>query len=230
MLNQIIVISDGQSNVGPEPSGIAELALNKNVKVNTIGIIDSGRNKDSILELENIAEKGGGLCELTSLDNLSETLSRVTINSVYSSIEEVVSNELKELMDLDLYEISPNDRNKIINMIDKIGNEVTLKCLILLDTSGSMKNKIAVARKSVLELLIFLKERKGENHIGFMTFPGKTGHYQLLCDFTTDIDELKEEIENIDIGGTTPTGHALEGAIKVFFKEEEEYSINQYII
>lgn len=230
MLNQIIIISDGQSNVGPEPSSIAELALNKDIRVNTIGIIDSDRNKGSILELENIAEKGGGLCELTSLDNLSETLSRVTINSVYSSIEEVVSNELKELMDLDLNEISPNDRNKIVNMIEKIGNEVTLKCLILLDTSGSMKNKIAIARKSVLELLIFLGERKGENHIGFMTFPGKTGHYQLLCDFTTDIDELKGEIENIDIGGITPTGYALQGAIKAFTKEGEEYSISQYII
>ena len=229
MLDQIIVISDGQSNVGPDPSDMAELALTNNIRVNTIGIIDNNRNKDSILELESMAERGGGVCELTSLDNLSETLSRVTINSVYSSIEEVVSNELKELMDVDLNEINPNDRNKIINMIDKIGNEINLKCLILLDTSGSMKNKINIARKSVLELLMFLKERKGENHVGFMTFPGKDGYYQLLCDFTMDIDELKEKIENIDTGGTTPTGYALEGAIKAFI-EEEEYSINQYIV
>src|SRR5690554_1528697 len=127
MLDQIIVISDGQSNVGPDPSDMAELALTNNIRVNTIGIIDNNKNKDSILELESMAERGGGVCELTSLDNLSETLSRVTINSVYSSIEEVVSNELKELMDVDLNEINPNDRNKIINMIDKIGNEINLK-------------------------------------------------------------------------------------------------------
>lgn len=211
VLNQLIIISDGQSNVGPEPSSIAELAFNKNIRVNTIGIIDSSRSTDSIFELENIAKRGGGICELTKLDNLSETLSRVTINSIYDSIEKVVSSELKELIDADLYELSPNDRNKIITMIDKIGNEVELKCLILLDTSGSMKKKIDIARKSVLELLMFLNERKGENFIGFMTFPGQNGHYQLLCDFTKDTEELKEKINHIDIGGTTPTGYAIEG-------------------
>lgn len=229
MLNQLIIISDGQSNVGPEPSSIAELAFNKNIRVNTIGIIDSSRSTDSIFELENIAKRGGGICELTKLDNLSETLSRVTINSIYDSIEKVVSSELKELIDADLYELSPNDRNKIITMIDKIGNEVELKCLILLDTSGSMKKKIDIARKSVLELLMFLNERKGENFIGFMTFPGQNGHYQLLCDFTKDTEELKEKINHIDIGGTTPTGYAIEGGIKAF-TQNEEYFINQYII
>ena len=65
MLNQIIVISDGQSNVGPDPSDMAELALSNNIRVNTIGIIDNNRNKDSILELESMAERGGGVCELT---------------------------------------------------------------------------------------------------------------------------------------------------------------------
>nr|WP_272879027.1 VWA domain-containing protein [Clostridium sp. Cult2] len=115
-------------------------------------------------------------------------------------------------------------------MIDKIGNEIYLKCLILLDTSGSMKNKIAIARKSIYQLLRFLKERKGENHIGFMIFPGENGHYQLLCDFTLDIDELKGKIQSIDTGGTTPTGYAIEGAIRTFAKDDEEHFINQYIV
>lgn len=228
MLNQIIVISDGQSNVGPEPADIARLALNTDIKVNTIGIIDNEKNKNSISELESIAENGGGVCELTNIGNLSETLSRVTINSVYSSIEEVVSSELKELMDVELHKMSPDDRNKIIKMVDKIGNEITLKCLILLDTSGSMKNKIDIARKSVFELLMFLKERKGENHIGVMIFPYETEYYKLLCDFTMDIDELKGKIQKIVTGGITPTGYALEGAIGVF--TQEEHPSNQYVV
>ncbi|NLW39459.1 MAG: VWA domain-containing protein [Tissierellia bacterium] len=229
MLNQIIVISDGRSNVGPKPSSIAELAYNKGIRVNTIGIIDSNKDRDAIEELEDIAEKGGGLCELTTLDKLSAALSRVTISSVYNSIEEVVREELKTISDRDIYDMNPVERNKIIDMIDKISNEVPLKCLILLDASGSMKNKIDVARKSVLELLLFLQERKGENQIGLIAYPGKDGYYQMLSDFTSNIDELKGDIEKISTGGTTPTGYAMEGAIKMLTRDED-YPVNEYIV
>ena len=161
LIKQIIVISDGQSNVGPEPSKVAEMALNRGIRVNTIGIIDNSHNKSAILELENIAEKGGGICELTELDSLSETLSRVTVKSVYETIEEVVNSELKAIMDVDIKEISPDKRKRIINIIDKIGDEVSLQCLILLIQVGVWK-KIDVARKSIFELLMFLKERRGK--------------------------------------------------------------------
>jgi len=229
LIKQIIVISDGQSNVGPEPSKVAEMALNRGIRVNTIGIIDNSHNKSAILELENIAEKGGGICELTELDSLSETLSRVTVKSVYETIEEVVNSELKAIMDVDIKEISPDKRKRIINIIDKIGDEVSLQCLILLDTSGSMEKKIDVARKSIFELLMFLKERRGENRIGVMTFPGRWGNYELLCDFTQDIDELRSKIQTIGVGGMTPTGPAIEGAIRAFYGEQEEYSIEHIV-
>lgn len=230
MLKQIIIISDGKSNVGPDPAGVSELALNHDIRVNTIGIIDNYENKSSILELESIAEKGGGICELTDLSNLSETLSRVTIKSVYETIEEVVSNELKGVMKEDLNEMNPNTRNKIIDMIDKIGDEITLKCLILLDTSASMEKKIDIGRKSIFELLMFLEERNGENQIGVMAFPGAEEDYELLCDFTDDIEELRSQIDNIKVRGVTPTGLAIEGAIKVFEEYDEEYPINEYIV
>lgn len=229
LLKQIILISDGQSNRGPEPAGIAELALNNHIRVNTIGIVDNKQDEGSILELENIAEKGGGVCELTDLENLSETLSRVTVKSVYETIEEVVSHELKEIIDVDMEEVHPRERSKITRIIDKIGDEIPLKCLILLDASGSMKKKIDIARKSIFELLMFLEERSGENQIGVMVFPGQVHYYELLCNFTKDIDELRDKIKSIEIGGTTPTGSAIEGAIKTFSKEENRYSIEHIV-
>ena len=229
MLKQIILISDGQSNIGPDPAGIAELALNKDIRVNTIGIIDSRQNKSPVMELESIAKKGGGICELTDLDSLSETLSKITIKSVYETIEEVVNNELKDIINMDIKEMNIAERNKIIDMIDKIGNEISLKSLILLDVSGSMNKKIDIARKSILELLMFLEERSGENQIGVMVFPGKSGYYELLCGFTTNIDELRDKIKVIETGGTTPTGPAIEGGIKAF-TEEGEYSIYEHIV
>lgn len=216
MLRQIILISDGQSNKGPDPGEVSELALKEDIRVNTIGIIDNNKNQMPIMELEDIAERGGGVCELTHLNHLSETLSRVTINSIYTTIEEMVSHELKEIMDMDIKDIHPGEREKFVKLIDMIGNEADLKCLILLDASGSMKNKIDIAKKSVLELLLFLEERKGKNEIGVMVFPGKEGYYDLLCEFTEDIDELKNSLQNIDIGGITPTGYAIEGAIDIF--------------
>ncbi len=138
MLKQIIIISDGQSNIGPNPGNMAALALDNSIIVNTIGIIDN-EEESSIFELENIAESGGGICELTNINNLSETLSRVTVKSVYSTVEEMVSQELKEILDLSIEDINPKERHKFVRLIDKIGNEIDLRCLILLDISGSMK-------------------------------------------------------------------------------------------
>ena len=230
MLKQIILISDGQSNIGSDPVDMAEIALSRDIRVNTIGIIDNRYNKNSIFELENIAEKGGGICEITNLENLSETLSRVTVKSVYETIEEVVNNELKEILDEDIKTMQPSKRYKFVNMIDKIGDEILLKCLILLDVSGSMKKKIDIAKKSIFELLMFLEERSGENQIGVISFPGKDRYYELLCDFTTDIDELRKKIEIIETGGATPTGPAIEGAIRALTREENEYSIYDHII
>lgn len=220
MLKQIILISDGQSNRGAHPGKMAELALEEGIRVNTIGIIDDDKNQMAIMELEDIAEKGGGVCELTHLNYLSETLSRVTINSIYTTIEQMVSQELKEIMDLDVKEVSPTDRYKFVKLIDRIGDEVDLKCLILLDASGSMKHKIHIAKKSILELLLFLEERKGKNEIAVSVFPGKEGYYELLCEFTQDLDKLKNSLEVIQTGGITPTGPAIEGAINIFVDRE----------
>jgi Ca-activated chloride channel family protein len=229
MLKQIIIISDGQSNMGPNPVDVAALAFDNSIMVNTIGIIDNEKNTLAIFELESIAEHGGGICELSNINNLSEALSRITVKSIYNTVEEMVSQELKEILDLNIEEINPKERHKFVRLIDKIGDEIDLRCLILLDISGSMRNKIEIAKKSIFELLLFLEERIGENHIGVMVFPYKNSNCKLLCDFTQDIDVLKKEIEIVETGGNTPTGFAIEEAIKIFVKDEE-YSIYNDII
>lgn len=230
MLKQIIIISDGNSNVGPNPAEVAGVALEHDIRVNTIGIIDNYENRESVLELESIAQRGGGICELTDLTSLSETLSRVTMQSVYGTIEEVVSKELNNIMKENLNEMNPDMRNIIIDMIDNIGDEVPLKCLILLDTSGSMKKKIEIGKKSILELLMFLEERSGENQIGVIAFPGRKRDYEFLCGFTDDYTKLRDYIRNIEIGGITPTGYAIEGAIKIFEGNDEEYLMSNSMI
>ncbi|NLY77903.1 MAG: VWA domain-containing protein [Tissierellia bacterium] len=229
MIRQIILVSDGKSNRGPDPSEMAELALDRSIRVSTIGIIDN-YDQSAVLELESIAERGGGVCELTSIENLSETLSRVTVRSIYQTIEQVVNNQLKSIMDKEIDEIRPEVRQRIINMMDKIGDETPLKCLILLDTSGSMRDKIEISKKSIYELLLFLEERSGENQIGVIRYPSLKADYELLCEFTDDLSKLREKISHIEVGGITPTGSAIEGAIKVFEGADEEYLVKEYVI
>lgn len=228
MLNQIILITDGESNVGENPILAAKSAREKDIRVNTIGIIDN--NKEAMEELESIAEVGGGVFEATHLRNLSEALSKVTIKSVYQTIEEVVNSELKEVMDLDMKELNPTERTKVLKIIDRLGNESKLKCLILLDVSGSMKHKIEIAKKSIFELITFLKERKGVTEVGLMVFPGEGSYYELLWNFTEELDEIREKTNPIITGGTTPTGPAIEGAISMFCEELEDYSIYEHIV
>lgn len=106
----------------------------------------------------------------------------------------MVSQELKEILDLNIEEIEPRERHKFIKLIDKIGSEIDLRCLILLDISGSMTNKIDMARKSIFELLLFFRrENRKKNHIGVIAFPYKNTNCKLLCDFTQDIDILKQK-------------------------------------
>jgi len=229
MIKQIIVVSDGKSNKGPNPSEMAKLALSKGIRVSTIGIIDN-LDESSVLELESIAENGGGICELTKLDNLSETLSRVTVQTIYQTIEEVVSNQLKSIIDEELDELKPDIRQRVIDMIGKIGDETPLKCLILLDTSGSMRDKIDISKKSIYELLLFLEERKGENKVGVIRYPGLDEDYQLLCNFTDDLSQLRKQISHVEVGGITPTGSAIKGAIEMFEGDDEKYLIESYVV
>ena len=92
-----------------------------------------------------------------------------------------------------------------------------------------MKRKIDIARKSIFELLLFLEERMGKSYIGVMVFPFKNNHCKLLCDFTQDIGILRKEIGIVETGGTTPTGFAIEEAIKIFTKDRE-YPIYNNIV
>lgn len=228
-IKQIMLITDGESNVGVSPIEVAKIAKKNDIVVNTIGIVKNKDIEEPLREIEEVALNGGGICEITSLESLEKVLSMVTVQSVHRTIEEVVNKELREIIDKDIKEISPKERKKIVEMIDKLGDEVSIKCLIILDTSGSMKYKINVAKRSILELFRFLKERSGEIEIGIITYPGEEGFYNILCDFTQDINYLEEKIEKISIGGTTPTGPALEGGIDMILGKEKNV-FSEYMV
>lgn len=222
---QILLVTDGESNVGCDPISVARDAYKAGITVNTIGIVNGVAGEKPMVEIQEIANVGGGVWELTDIGSFYKTMEMVTQKSVYKTIEEAVSRELRSILGTGLNDIHPDSRKKIISLIDKLGDEINVKCCIVIDCSGSMANKIDIAKKSILNLLRILKSRKGKTEIGVITYSGKgQSLYRVVCDFTEDIVELERELTKITVGGTTPTGPALKAAIDLFLggsKEDE---------
>ncbi len=221
---QVILVTDGESNVGINPVKVAEKMNKLGISVSTIGIVNNQETEKPLAEIQEIASKGGGVWEITDIKNLSKTMQMVTKKSTYKTIEEAVSKELKTVLGKNLDNIHPNSRKKILNVIEKIGDEMEIKCCIVIDCSGSMASKMHVAKKSIINLFTFLSERKAKTEIAVISYPGISDElYKISCNFTEDVSTLNNSLQHINTGGTTPTGDALEAAVELF--EQNEYEI-----
>ncbi|EOD01139.1 vWA domain-containing protein [Caldisalinibacter kiritimatiensis] len=228
---QVILVTDGQSNVGCDPVEVARQANNEGIIVNTIGIVNDRQNEEPLLEIQRIAGEGGGVWELTDINNLSRTMEMVTQKSVYKTIEETVNKELKQILGEDIENIHPDSRKKIIDIIDKLGEEANIRCCIVLDSSGSMSKKINIAKNSILNLLRVLKGRKGKTEIAVIAYPGKKDQiYQIISGLTEDINELERKLSKIEVGGMTPTGLALKKAIEILIGVKQEEIVESNIV
>lgn len=213
---QVMLITDGESNEGIDPITAAREGHNKGVTISTIGIVDKTNDERPLSEIKDIAEAGGGVWELTNVQNLSMALSMVTVKSVYKTIEEAVSRELKEIIGTGINDMPPESRIKVTDMIDRLGDEINIKCCIVIDSSSSMANKMSMAKKSILNLLRVLNQRKGKTEVAVISYPGKNQEqYNILCDFTEDVVLLEESLNKILIGGNTPTGPAIKSAVQL---------------
>ncbi|MFA5524705.1 MAG: VWA domain-containing protein [Tissierellales bacterium] len=227
---QIMLITDGESNEGMDPITVAKEGHSKGITISTIGITNKIADERPLLEIKAIAEAGGGVWESTNVQNLTMALSMVTVKSVYKTIEEAVNKELKDLIGTGLNDMPPQSRNKVVDMIDRIGDEINIKCCVLIDSSSSMTNKMDMAKKSILNLFRMLNQRKGITEIAVISYPGKNQEqYDVLCKFTEDITLLEQSLYKIQIGGNTPTGPAIKSAIQLLsnnfdteLKTEEE--------
>lgn len=213
---QIMLITNGESNEGIDPVNAAKEGYEKGVTVSTIGITGKANNERPLKEIKDIAEAGGGVWEITNIQNLSMALSMVTVKSVYKTIEEAVNKELRDIIGTELNDMHPQSRIKVTDMIDKLGDEIDIKCCVVIDSSSSMANKMSVAKKSILNLLRILNQRKGKTKIAVISYPGNNeNQYDILCDFTEDITILEESLSKILIGGNTPTGSAIQSAVQL---------------
>ncbi|MGB7604678.1 MAG: VWA domain-containing protein [Lutisporaceae bacterium] len=231
-IRQIILITDGKSNIGISPIEAARQANKAGIVVSTIGIInqDSDDEERDIEELEGIAKAGGGLCEYTHLENLGMTVQVMTQKTAQRTIEQIVSRQLKSIVGVDINNLEPKSRFKIVDFIENFGDSINLRCAVVLDTSGSMKNKLETAKKSMTELLRNLKSRRGHSKIAVIKYPGLNNEYaSIICSFTDSEKFLKDRLDLLKAGGGTPTGLAIERACQLIIESKDNESDNSSV-
>lgn len=231
-IRQVIIITDGKSNIGISPIEAAKQANKLGIVVSTIGIINPNGDSDErdIEELEGIAKAGKGLCEYTHLEDLGRTVQVMTQKTAQRTIEQIVSNQLKSIIGVDMNNLEPKSRFKIVDFIENFGDSINLKCVIVLDTSGSMNNKLDTAKRSLIELLQNLNSRRGVSKMSVVKYPGyKEEAASIVCSFTDSTELLQSKLNTIHAGGGTPTGPALEMACQLLMdnkydnQEEDNY-------
>jgi Ca-activated chloride channel homolog len=222
-IRQIIIISDGKSNIGINPIEAAKQASKLGIVVSTIGIINQNGEGDErdIEELEGIAKAGRGLCEYTHLEDLGRTVQVMTQKTAQRTIEQIVSNQLKSIIGVDMNNLEPKSRFKIVDFIENFGDSINLKCVIVLDTSGSMGKKLDTAKRSLIELLQNLNSRRGESKMSVVKYPGYNEKpASIVCSFTDSTELLQNRLGTINAGGGTPTGPAIAMASQMLMENK----------
>lgn len=232
-IRQIIIITDGKSNIGVSPIEAAKQANKLGIVVSAIGIIgkDGDGDERDIEELEGIAKSGGGLCEYTHLEDLGLTVQVMTQKTAQKTIEQIVTRQLKSIIGVDINNLEPKSRFKIVDFIENFGDRINLKCVVILDTSGSMGSKLDIAKSSLIELLQSLSSRRGEGKIAVIKYPGyKEETASIVCSFTDSTELLQSRLSTMKAGGGTPTGPAIEKACQLIMEnkknQEEEVESN----
>jgi Ca-activated chloride channel family protein len=213
-IKQIIVVTDGKSNIGGNPVTAAGEAARKGIVVNAIGIMEKRDEDHAFDEIKEIARAGRGTWENTHVANLGQTMHHMTQKTVNKTIETIVGNQLKEIIGGSLNDIPPQSRGQIVDYMERLGEDIPIKCCVVMDCSGSMANKMGTARQSMIELMNSLQGRKGKSQIAIVAFPGFNGEFcRVICDFTENIGEIKRTVYELKAGGNTPTAAAINKAI-----------------
>lgn len=229
-IKQMIVITDGCSNQGEKPASAALRACKNGITVNAIGLMNDRFDEAAREEIESIAKAGEGIADFTNLADLSYSMQSLTQSSVQMTVEKAIQRQLASIVPGGLASVSPQVRGKIVGVWEDICETATLKCLILLDCSGSMQPKLEQAERSIRELLASLQGRKGRSLLAAAVFPGNYGDVcRIVMNFTPDLNNINKLLCGIRASGQTPTGPAIDKAINLF-AEQTESKLHEYVV
>lgn len=222
-LKQILLITDGCSNSGEDPVAMAALAKEQGITVNVIGVmLNDSVGAEGQQEIEAIALGGGGISQVVYAQQLSQTVQMVTRKAMTQTLQGVVNSELRQILgsNSSIEDLPPEKRGEVMEVVDELGETVNLEVLILIDVSGSMRDKIPTVKEALFDLSISLNSRIGNNSFSMFTFPGKRDEVDKVLDWTPKLDSISSVFPKLTSGGITPTGPAIREAIQHFSKKK----------
>jgi Ca-activated chloride channel homolog len=215
-MRQILLITDGCSNTGISPVIAASQAAAEQIAVNVIGVVERNENGDfGTQEVHEIAEAGGGMSRIVHVGMLAQTVQMMTRKTVMSTVQQTVNRQLRDIFgkETSLDKLPPDQREQVVRVMDNVEDTIPLQIALLVDTSASMKPKLAAVEHAVHDLMLSLQARGGKSELAVFHFPsmspGGKESAHLLRDWTTDLAKMNQLFYKIDLKGTTPTGPAL---------------------
>jgi Ca-activated chloride channel homolog len=213
-MKQILLITDGCSNVGVSPVIAAAHAKAEGIAVNVIGVVDYGElGMLGSEEITEIARAGGGMSRIVSSKQLSQTVQMMTRKTVTNTIQQVVGKELKNILgSSEIGQLPPEKRAQVVGVIDELSETTHLQVALLVDTSASMKPKLAAVREALRDMLLSLRARQGRSEMAVFHYPGTTrsdSDAEMDSDWTTELAKIDKMFYKINMKGSTPTGPAL---------------------
>ncbi len=222
-LKQILLITDGCSNKGEDPSSVAALAYEQGITVNVIGIMDDHKSEEhsGLQEVEAIALSGGGISQIVYKTTLAETVQMVTMQAMTQTLQGFVNKELKHILGpgREMEDLPPEKRGEVMEIIEDMGETCDLDVLVLVDTSASMHDKLLTVKESLIDLSLSLNARIGENRFSIYNFPSKNKDIEQVFDWSPELTSVSSVFPKLTSGGITPTGPALREAIYQFGKK-----------
>jgi Ca-activated chloride channel family protein len=213
-MNQILLITDGGSNVGESPVVAAAQAFAEGITVNVAGVIDEGTiGEYGAAEIAEIARAGGGISQIVTTRQLSRTVQMMTRQTIAGSIRQAVNQELRQLFGVEssIGSLPPAKRAEVVKVMEEMEETVSLSVALLIDASASMKPKLHAVGEAVRDLTLSLQARTGNSRVAVFHFPGNEEHAYCImdCSWTSNAAQIGSLFGRIRMRGTTPTGPAL---------------------
>lgn len=212
-MKQIILITDGCSNVGIDPAAAAAQAYEEGIVVNVVGVLDGGDlGERGAAEVERIASSGGGMSRLVQARDIARTVQMMTRQTVAHTIRQVIHTELSAIMgqETDVAALPPGKRAQVVEVMDQLNEKAALQVALLIDASGSMRDKLPAAEEAVRDLMLSLQARRGRSELAVFHYPGGSDRAaELDLGWSADLSAPDKLFQKLNMKGTTPTGPAI---------------------
>lgn len=216
-IRQLLLVTDGCSNLGGDPVEVARQARSQQIVVNVIGIVDGGElGRPGKEEILSISDAGGGMCRVVQLNDLSATAQMVTHQTMQMTLQQVVNQELMQVMGKTTEDLAPDERARVARVVNQLEEELRLELVVAVDTSASMKDKMQMVREAIRDLSLSLEARQGETRVAVIAFPGPGGEETSVIQPFTDSIDFSALDKMLAARGGTPTAPALKEALRLF--------------